>query len=268
MWIGTWSGGVSRFRDGKFTNYTTVDGLAANRVNAIMEDRAGVLWVAVEHGLHRMRNGRFDSVNGNGRISSDLVIRDSHQDCEGIMWFGTGDGVIRLEKEQWSVLTKKDGLATDDVRVILNGRNGNHWVGGYGGLSSLRNGQVRAWTEQEGLASNTIRALYEDADGVLWIGTYDGGLGRFENGRFTRYTVRGGLFNNGVFQILEGSRGNLWIGCNQGIYRVNKKQLNDFSAGKIRTVTSIPYEKPDGMRQTECNGGMPPARSRTRDARR
>jgi signal transduction histidine kinase/streptogramin lyase len=267
IWIGTWSGGLCRFRDGKFMTYTTADGLASNRVNAIVEDREGVLWVAVEHGLYRMRNGRFESVSGNGIISSDLVIRAIHQDPDGVMWFGTGDGLIRLEKEQWRELTKKDGLATDDVRVILNGRNSNLWVGGYGGLSSLRNGQVRAWTEQEGLASNTIRALYEDADGVLWIGTYDGGLGRFKNDRFTRYTVREGLFNNGVFQIFEDSRGNLWMSCNQGIYRVNKKQLNDFAAGKTRTVTSIAYGKRDGMRNIECNGGLAPAGSKTRDGR-
>jgi signal transduction histidine kinase/ligand-binding sensor domain-containing protein len=270
IWIGTWSGGLCRFRDGKFITYTTVDGLASNRVNAIAEDREGVLWVSVGNGLHclyRMRNGRFESVNGNGMIASDAVIRAIHQDPEGVMWFGTGDGLIRLEKDQWRMLTKKDGLATDDVRVILNGRNGNLWVGGYGGLSSLRNGQVHAWTEQDGLASNTIRALYEDADGVLWIGTYDGGLSRFENGRFTRYTVREGLFSNGVFQIFEDSRGNLWMSCNQGIYRVNRKQLNDFAAGKTKTVTSIAYGKRDGLRNIECNGGLWPAGSKTRDGR-
>ncbi len=267
VWIGTWTGGLCRMRDGKFTTYTTVDGLASNRVNAIAEDRKGVLWVAVDHGLHRMRNGRFDSVNGNGVISSDLVIRAIHQDPDGVMWFGTGDGLIRMEEEKCKVLTKKDGLATDDVRVILNGRHGGLWVAGYGGLSSLRNGQVRAWTERDGLPSNTIRALYEDAEGVLWIGTYDGGLGRFESGRFTRYSIREGLFSDGVFQIFEDSRGNLWMSCNQGIYRVNKKQLNDFAAGKTSTVTSIPYGKRDGMRNIECNGGLWPAGCKTRDGR-
>jgi signal transduction histidine kinase/ligand-binding sensor domain-containing protein len=267
LFIGTWSGGLCRLRGGKFTTYTTADGLASNRVNAIAEDREGVLWVSAGNDLHRMRDGRFESVKGNGIISSDLVIRAIHQDPEGVMWFGTGDGLVRLEKGQWRMLTKKDGLATDDVRVILDGRNANLWVGGYGGLSSLRNGRLHSWTEQDGLASNTIRALYEDADGVLWIGTYDGGLGRFENGRFTKYSVREGLFNDGVFQIFEDSQGNLWMGCNQGIYRVNKKQLNDFAAGKTDTVTSIAYGKRDGMRNVECNGGLSPAGSKTRDGR-
>jgi signal transduction histidine kinase/ligand-binding sensor domain-containing protein len=267
LWIGTWSGGLCHFRDGKFKTYTTANGLASNRVTAILEDREGVLWVAVQHGLHRLRNGRFEPVNNSNILSSDVVIRAIHQDSEGVMWFGTSDGLIRLQEGHWKVLTKKDGLATDDVRVIVDGRNSNLWVGGYGGLSSLRNGQVRAWTEQDGLASNLIRALYEDADGVLWIGTYDGGLARFENGRFTRYTVREGLYSNGVFQIFEDSRGFLWMGCNQGIYRVRKKQLNDYAAGKTRTITSIQYGKRDGMRNIECNGGLWPAGAKTGDGR-
>lgn len=266
MWIGTWTGGLCRMKDGKFTTYTTVDGLASNRVLAIEEDRDRVLWVAVEHGLHRMRNGRFESVTGNG-ISSDLVIRAIHQDPDGVMWFGAEDGLIRREKDRFRKLTRKDGMATDDVRVIVNARSGGLWIGGYGGLSSLRMGQARAWTERNGLPSNAIRALYEDADGVLWIGTYDGGLGRFENGRFTKYTVREGLFSDGVFQILEDPQGNLWMSCNQGIYRVSKKQLNDFAAGKTGTVTSIPYGKHDGMRNIECNGGLWPAGCKTRDGR-
>ena len=128
-------------------------------------------------------------------------------------------------------------------------------------------GTVQAWTESNGLPSNAIRSLYEDRDGVLWIGSYDGGLGRFEKGRFTKYTVGDGLFNNGVFQILEDSHGNLWMSCNRGIYRVSKRQLNDFAAGKTSRITSISYGRPDGMRSVECNGGLSPAGVKTRDGR-
>src|SRR5207302_8939846 len=137
------------FRNGKFTTYTTADGLASNRVNAILEDREGVLWVASQYGLHRLRKGRFESVRDDGILSGHLPIRAIHQDPEGVMWFGTADGLIRLQDGHWRVLTKRDGLATDDVRVILSGRNSDLWVGGYGGLSCVRNGQVRAWTEQD-----------------------------------------------------------------------------------------------------------------------
>ena len=272
IWIGTWSGGLCRLRNGKFTTYSTANGLASNRVSSVFEDRDGTLWVALQYGpppygLYRMRHGRFVPVGGASVISSDATVRVMHQDRLGVMWFGTGDGLIRLDKGRWTRVTRKDGLATDDVRAIIDGRNGNLWVGGYGGLSSLYNGQIQAWTDKAGLVSNTIRALYEDADGVLWIGTYDAGLGRFENGRFTKYTVREGLFNSGVFQILEDSRANFWMSSNQGIYRISKKQLNDFAAGKTRAVTSIAYGRRDGMRNVECNGGLMPAGIKAADGK-
>jgi hypothetical protein len=128
-------------------------------------------------------------------------------------------------------------------------------------------GSIRAWTEQDGLPSNHVRALYEDSAGVLWIRTYDSGLGRFERGHFTRYAVRDGLFDNGVFQILEDLRGNLWLRCNRVIYRVNKQQLNDFAAGRTRSITSFRYGRQDGMRNEECNGGFSPASFKTSDGR-
>jgi signal transduction histidine kinase/streptogramin lyase len=267
IWIGTWSGGLSRFRDGKFTTYTIANGLASNRVVSIGADSDGVLWVSVEHGLHRMKNERFESASIGDLTSSDVTVRAIHRDPRGALWFGSSEGLIRFEHGQWTALTRKDGLATEDIRVIIDGRDNCLWAGGYGGLSRLQDGQVRAWTEEDGLASNTIRALYEDADGVLWIGTYDGGLSRFEKGRFTRYTVREGLFNNGVFQILEDSRGNFWMSSNRGIYRVSKRQLNDFAAGKTNTIRPIQYGKLDGMRNIECNGGISPAGIKAQDGR-
>jgi signal transduction histidine kinase/streptogramin lyase len=255
VWIGTWSGGLCRFRQGKFTTYTTANGLASNRIHAIFEDRDGVLWVAAENGLRRLRNGRFEAIDAQLTPPPETTIRAIHQDPDGVIWLGTGEGLFRLEDGKRSVLTKRDGLATNDIRVIVNGRNANLWVAGYGGLSSIQHGQVRSWTERDGLGSAVIRSLYEDADGILWVGTYDAGLARFENGRFTRYTVREGLFNNGVFKILEDGRGYFWMSSNRGIYRVSKQQLNDVARGKSKGVTSISYGKRDGMRNIECNGG-------------
>ena len=186
IWIGTWSGGLSRLQDGKVRTYSTQNGLASNRVYALFEDSDRSFWVSVEHGLYKMRGDTFEPVADHGINSNNLFIRAIQQDRQGTMWFGTSGGLMSLEKGRWKLLSRRDGLATDDARIIINGQAGNLWVGGYGGLSSIQEGRIHAWTEKDGLASNMIRSLYEDEAGVLWIGTYDGGLGRFENGRFTK----------------------------------------------------------------------------------
>jgi signal transduction histidine kinase len=43
--------------------------------------------------------------------------------------------------------------------------------------------------------------------------------------------------------------------------------LNDFAEGKIKTLTSLAYNKGDGMANAECNGGRWPAGVRTRDGK-
>jgi len=266
IWIGTWSGGLCRFKNGQFTTYPVSDRLGPHRINSIFEDRSGVLWVSEPAALYRLTNRSFEPVLWKGRtISGELAIRVIHQDPQGTMWFGTGEGLVRFDGYHWQTFTQKDGLATDDIRAIITGRDDTLWIGGYGGLSSFQNGKVRSWTERDGLASNMIRTLYEDADCVLWIGTYDGGLSRFRNGRFTSYTVREGLANNGVFQILEDSSGNLWMSCNRGIYCVSKRELNDRAAGRISRIFSVAYGKHDGMRNAECNGGLMPAGIKAHD---
>ena len=265
IWIGTWDAGLVRFRGGKLTTFSIADGLLSRRINSIFEDRDGVLWVATPVGLQRMQNGRFELARNETQGLN--VVRAIHQDREGTLWFGTGEGLVRCQNGRWSVITAKDGLASDDARVIIEGRAGNLWIGGYGGLTSLYQGQYKHWTEADGLPSNSIRSLYEDRDGVLWIGTYDGGLGRLENDRLTRYTVREGLFSNGVFQILEDSSGLLWMSCNRGIYRVSKSELNEYAMGKRHAISSVVYGRSEGMRNAECNGGLWPAGIRARDGK-
>ena len=267
IWIGTWSSGLARYRNGNFKTYLASDRREAHWINAIFEDRSGTMWVSSDTAtLYRAANGRFEPVVWKGSLGNgESTIRVIHQDPGGTMWFGTEDGLVRFDGNQWRALTREDGLPTDDIRAIITRRDGTLWVAGYGGMASLDNGRIRSWTEKDGLASNTIRTLYEDADAVLWIGTYDGGLSRFQNGRFTSYTVREGLANNGVFQILEDSRGNLWMSSNRGIHRANRNELNRFAAGGTSRIFSVSYGKRDGMRNAECNGGLMPAGIKAQD---
>jgi ligand-binding sensor domain-containing protein len=190
------------------------------------------------------------------------------EDRAGNLWVGGQKGLRKFSNGELQRFSTAEGLPHQTVQVITEDREGNLWFGTLGGLAVLRmDGKIQSFTEREGLASNHVRAIYIDSDGVLWIGTYDGGISRFENGKFTNYTTENGLYNNGAFQILEDARGNFWISSNLGIYRVSRRELNEFAAGQKSFITSVSYGKADGLLSLEANGGKQPAGVKTRDGR-
>jgi signal transduction histidine kinase/ligand-binding sensor domain-containing protein len=266
VWVGTWQpGGLSRFENGTITSYTSRHGLTTGGVTALQQDQQGRLWVATHHGLQVFDNGRFTAVAPD-LVRDGTTVNVIHHDPQNATWLGTDRGLLRLVDGRVTRLTTRDGLATDDVRVIIDDQiTGGLWIGGYGGVTRWRDGRFHAWMSGDGPPGPMVRALYQDGDGVLWIGTYDSGLVRLDDGRLTHYTTRVGLFNDGVFQILDDGRGWLWMSSNRGIYRVSRQELDDFAEGRRQEITSIAYGKSDGMLNVECNGGLWPAGIKARD---
>jgi signal transduction histidine kinase/ligand-binding sensor domain-containing protein len=267
IWIGA-RVGLTTYENGVFTPYSQPGNPMRGHITALTEDRDGALWVAYIGGLlWRIRDGQTDSFAKSDYGIMRSSVRAMLADRQGRLWLGTREGVSRYEAQKFTIFTRQDGLAGDDIAAIIEDRHGAIWIGSDGGLTSYLDGRFRSYTQADGLPGRPIWALYEDEDGVLWIGTADGGLSRMQNGRFTNYTTRQGLFSNGVFQILEDGQDNLWMSCRLGIYRVSKRQLNDYAAGQIKSVTSVGYGTWDGMRNTVCNGGDQPSGIKARDGK-
>ncbi len=246
--------GLSRFRNGTFRDVPLGGGY---NVQALYEDSNGVVWIGKIAGLIRYQNGKVKDLS---EAVNNWSVWTIHDDGHDNLWVGTDHGLFKFNGDRPSALfTTKDGLPSDDVKIIHQDHQGTLWLGTYGGLAQLKDGKFTTYTTAQGLTGNRVRSIYEDAEGTLWIGTYDDGLSRFRDGKFVSYRVEHGLYNNGVFKILEDRRGNFWISCNKGIYRVNRYELNAFADGRIPAINSIVYGKQDGMLNNECNGGRQPA---------
>lgn len=273
LWIGTAGKirqGVLRLKDGTLKQYppAKLNDLSAfaGTVSSLYEDRAGQLWV---NGFWRLAGSRYLTPSWSDAVTSrnKSFAWTMCEDRSGAYWFGSSEGVVRIQNGAVTHFTTKDGLAGNDTKVIIEDGQGGLWLGSYGGLTHYLDGKFTAWTEKDGLPGATVRALKLDSDGTLWIGTYDSGLARFKDGRFTCYTTKDGLFDNGVFQILEDDYGWFWMSCNRGIYRVRKQELLDLAGGKVKTLTCLAYNQSDGMPSSECNGGRWPAGVKTRDGK-
>jgi signal transduction histidine kinase/sugar lactone lactonase YvrE len=253
IWAGSWPGGLSEIRDGEVVRtFGTAQGIPGS-ISSLFEDRDGILWIATHSGIRTLIRGKINDPKIQlGDTGAPLVV---HQAPDGSMLFGTERGLTLSNAMGAHHLDSTNGLAADDVRVIMTDRRGDLWIGGNGGVTLLRDGQFTRWTEKEGLPSNNVRTLFEDSSGSIWVGTYDGGIGWLRDGKWITFNKRRGLFDNGAFQILEDNRKRFWISSNHGIYRLNRDQLTAVADGKEAMVASVTYGRADGMLSAQCNGG-------------
>ncbi len=258
IWLGS-DQGLMNIKDGRLTTYTTKDGLPDNFIFSIVQDRSGTMWIGTRQGLARFSNGLFSKVSEvpNGFVLSTYVDRN------GELWVGGRTGLSHLTDGVFT--TYKTG---DNVIAIFEDAKGVLWVGtGGGGLRRFESGHFTPFTMKDGLGSDVVWSIYGEPDGTLWVGTSGGGLSRLKDGKFTTYGVAAGLFDDTVLAILDDRLGNLWMSSNKGVFRVSKKELNEFAEGRIHRIRSTGYGAADGMRSRECNGGFQPAGLRSADGR-
>lgn len=248
LWIGSWSGGLSRFdrQTRRFINYRhdkdDPRSLSHDTVFDIHEDAKGVLWVATwGGGLNRFdrKSGHFDHFRHNSTDSNSLghdAIITLHEDKQGMLWIGTwGAGL-----DQFNPTTREfkhfrhqpgnpDSLSNDVVLSIFQDSSGILWVGTYGGglnryyattqhFESFRHDA----NEPRSLSHDTVYSIYEDSRGFLWAGTWDGGLNQYnsQTRRFRHFKHQPSnphsLSDNAVLSISEDNEGRLWFGTFDG----------------------------------------------------
>lgn len=274
IWIGTVNGGLVRFKNNQFKIFGIKQGLKSEHIWAIAQSKDRSLWFGTYGGgLHRLKNGKIIEIYTTRKGLSNNIVRAVFVDPEDNVWVGTNGGGVDILKKDGNFRTiinysTKNGLSNDFIYTISGDNLGNTWIGTYSGdLNRFNNGNFTVYSIKEGLTGHAIWSIYPDDEGEVWIGTDGGGLVRFKNNTFRRFTVKDGLYSNLAFQVFEDKKENLWLNCNKGIYRVRKKDLEDFATGKIQTIPYLSFGKTEGIKSTECAGPAQPAGICTREGK-
>ncbi len=234
LWIGTYGGGLTRYRNGVFTTYGTEHGLSHPLVRSIHQGPDGALWVGTNAGLNRFKDGRFTVYTTKDGLASDFV-RAVHVDRRGVVWIATNEGLNRVVNsriEAASVFGSKP--PADPVYAIAERRDGSLWFGTFGsGVYRVLDGDVTHFAADR-LPDGFVRCLTEDRQGNLWIGTTDG-LVRFTNGTFSAYDQRAGTHGQPGVLVARG-RGRWALGRN-GRRRQSAERL-EVSAHRAGTMGS------------------------------
>ncbi|MEL7022156.1 MAG: two-component regulator propeller domain-containing protein [Pseudomonadota bacterium] len=200
LWIGTMSGGLSRF------NLDTGD-VRTYRASADIE----------------------------GSVASDGIM-SLYVDQDGTLWVGTfGGGVDRFDaKNERFTNFRHDpedptSLSNSRATAMVSDRSGRLWVGTAGGGLNRRAGRGLAWehvdlsVESSAASSVTVSALHLDAKGRLWVGTREG-LYRFdrpnqpiESLTYRRYDTLSGLADDSIYGIRSDAANRVWLSTNRGL---------------------------------------------------
>jgi PAS domain S-box-containing protein len=214
LWIGTAGGGLLQYEAGKFSHYTTGDGLSGT-VTCLFEAPDGTLWIGTGGGgISRLSNGRFSTLTtADGLVSNDITALAG--DSTGVIWIGTRKGLVQMTHERLTPYALRGTRTSEDVRALVAAADGTLWIGTTRGLAKLRDGRVTDY-QADNLGRDFIASLLQDRAGTLWVGTRGRGLVRVSEHHVSRMRVAAGRGEDDVVALYEDSHGALWMGSTTG----------------------------------------------------
>jgi len=214
LWAGTESGLVRwNLGPGSYIRFGTEDGLPSVRVNDLLVDEDGSLWVATDAGVTRYDGETWITYDAADGLDSDWITT-LHQDEFGYLWAGSRGGERGLNQydgERWGPPAPSflPPLPLEYPNVTVMG--GNEEVGYFVGLEDegLLRFQGEGWlllTESDGLPAGGVLDALLTSDS-LWV-SYEEAVIRFdlESGDAETIPIEY------VHTINETSGGDLWFG--------------------------------------------------------
>ena len=143
LWIGTMDGlnrydgyGITVFRPKPDDPRALPSGI----INALFNDRSGRLWIGTQGGLCRYDGqGGFVRYDLAGAAGTPIVaaaprralVHTLGETRAGLLWVGTGGGLLRYEPETDRFLAAPGEMGTEDIRALEEDEGGRLWVLAY-----------------------------------------------------------------------------------------------------------------------------------------
>ncbi|MCC5856348.1 MAG: diguanylate cyclase [Idiomarina sp.] len=304
IWIGT-NSGLMRLRDAPFVSYTRAQGLSDDFVRGVTPYSKGGLLVATSRGLNHIHEGRVtpyladtlladmsllgvaEASDGalwfatyasgawryqNGEFRNyatelpSLDVRTVRPLSDGSVWFGTANGLARLQDGEVKSYREADGLADDFVMSMIQDARGVLWVGTGRGLTRIEHPTASEPT----LETVDIRqfddamyvfGFYEDrATETLWMATDRGLLrNRLNSSSMTMLGRSAGMPFDKFFEVVSDQQGHFWLSSNRGVIRVSRHEAEAYQVGTNEQLTIELFGESDGMASAQANGGAGPA---------
>ncbi|RFM26827.1 histidine kinase [Deminuibacter soli] len=161
------------------------NGLANNKVNCVLKDKRGFVWLGTEDGLSRYDGKHFTNFASRSNDSTTLpgaIVTSLLEDNDSIIWIATADGGLTAYNYRLSAplqLTNyQPHTATGVLHIekITADFSGNLWLAAAGYPMLRFNKSTRQFDMPFKEAVITAEAVCIDSAGMLWMGSMGGGL--------------------------------------------------------------------------------------------
>jgi ligand-binding sensor domain-containing protein len=212
IWFGTFDSGILGYTGRNWIHHTTETGLSDNKIDDLVVDKNGDLWVITATGeVNRLHDGHFEDIALPRELAKRSIeaASDSLQEMDAFIRFlstsemetdpgsaagklvtgldGPGNilladyhGIYRFRGSDWQVIELPEGFGTIRPTSVMGSTRGRIWLGteDKGVFVRSRTGWSRI-ESLDGLYDLQIRSLIQDRSGDIWIGTRTGGISRF-----------------------------------------------------------------------------------------
>ncbi|MEQ9423770.1 MAG: two-component regulator propeller domain-containing protein [Cyclobacteriaceae bacterium] len=168
----------------------------------------------------RIRFRHLSLVHGLSHVTVDAIAQDKN----GLIWFGTTDGLNRYDGYKVEIFRNipndRSTIPSNVIKALYLDSTGDFWIGTYNGLA-LYNQALGCFQHFWGQGTNQVKvySITEDNSGRLFLGTSNG-VQIIDKARNQVVPLSENKVNGDVFRILIDSHQNLWIGTlSQGLMR-------------------------------------------------
>lgn len=243
IWMGTYSTGLLRWRDGVLLEQMTAgDGLPANQVRAVHESRDGTLWIGTSRGLLRRKDGTSLVLGEKDGLPREFVL-SLFEASDDSLWVGTSNGAGRIRGDEITAVDLSAMDGAQDVFGMHEDPDGTLWFATDRGLvRRLRSGELSIVGGRQGLPVDAVFQVVVDSYGNFWLSSNAGvvyirrddmeavanGTGeRLDYQQFAEADGMGSAQCNGGAgpAALRATDGSIWVATAKGVAVVQPDQL-------------------------------------------
>lgn len=245
MWFGSFSGGVSRYKNDLFVNFNEKHGLVNNTVMSVFKDSKDNIWLGTwGGGVSKFDYGLFkkqDTVVFTNYTQKEGLVYNNiwsiAEDKQGNIWFGTSaTGLSKFDGKKFTNYHFRDGIHGVRIPSMMIDRKGNLWIANENGVDVYDGKTFTPYGVKDGLSNQGVNALYQDNFGDIWLGSPDR-ITKYDGKTFTSITRPEGFPR--IRNLVRDHLGYLWISTDLGVAVYNGKQfitINELNGLSSNTV--------------------------------